>query len=86
MYDFWYGYINQRYGKKAQLQMTERDSFIFHCETDDVYKDMLLSMELFDTSDCPVDHILCSGHNKKSLSKMKDEVNGKPISEFVGLR
>ena len=60
-------------GKKAQLQITDTDSFLFHCETDDVYKDMLLSMELFHTSDYPV-------------GKMKDEVNGKPISEFVGLR
>ena len=86
MYDFWYGYIKKRYGDKAQLQMTDTDSFLFYCETDDIYQDMLLSMELFDTSDYPTDHILHSDRNKKSLGKMKDEVNGHAISEFVGLR
>ena len=34
---------------------------------------MFLSMEMFDTSDYPVDHMLQSDQNKKSLGKMKDE-------------
>ena len=47
---------------------------------------MFLSMEMFDKSDYPVDHMLQSDQNKKSLGKMKDETNGHPISEFIGLR
>ena len=86
MYDFWYGYIKGKYGNKAQLQMTDTDSLLFYCQTDDICQDMLLSMEMFDTSDYPVDHMLQSDHNKKSLGKMKDETNGQPISEFIGLR
>ena len=47
---------------------------------------MMVSMDLFDTSDYPESHVLHSTHNKKALGKMKDEVNGQPTSEFVGLR
>ena len=86
MYYFWYGYIKRKYGNKAQLQMTVTDSLLFYCQTDDIYQDMLLSIEMFDTSYYPVDHMLQSDHNKKSLGKMKDETNGQPISEFIGLR
>ena len=53
---------------------------------DDIYQDMMVSMDLFDTSDYPENHALHSTHNKKALGKMKDEVNGQPIREFVGLR
>ena len=86
MYDFWYGYIKRKYGNKAHLQMTDTDSLLFYFQTDDIYQDMLLSIEMFDTSDYPVDHMLQSDHNKKSLGKMKDETNGQPISDFIGLR
>ena len=41
---------------------------------------------LYDTSDYPSDHYLQSDVNQKVLGKMKDETNGIPISEFVGLR
>ncbi|XP_060554029.1 uncharacterized protein LOC132715073 [Ruditapes philippinarum] len=86
MYDFWYNYIKKRYEQSAQLQMTDTDSVLFSCETEDMYKDMESSAEFFDTSDYPREHFLHSDRNKKVLGKMKDETNGKPISEFVGLR
>ena len=43
-------------------------------------------MDYFDTSDYPIDHPLHSTVNKKVIGKMKDETNGVPIEEFVGLR
>ena len=43
-------------------------------------------IELYDTSDYPEGHPLHSQENKKVLGKMKDECNGKPISEVVCLR
>ena len=86
MYNFWYGYIKKRYGDTAELQMTDTDSLLFYCETADIYDDMSASMDMFDTSDFPNHHPLHSDRNKKVLGKMKDETNGKPISEFVGIR
>ena len=79
MYDFWYNHIKKRYGNKAQLQMTDTDSLLFYCETDDIYFDMFQSFELFDTSDYPSNHPLHSNHNKKVLGKMKDETNSLAI-------
>lgn len=86
MYDFWYNYIKKKYEKSAQLQMTDTDSVLFSCETNDIYEDMKSAMEYFDTSDYPESHMLYNEWNKKVLGKMKDETNGKPINEFVGLR
>ena len=42
--------------------------------------------ELYDTSDYPKEHPIYSRENKKVIRKMKDECNGKPISEVVCLR
>ena len=39
-----------------------------------------------DFSDYPPDHPNFNKANKKVLGKFKDEVNGKVISEFVGLK
>ena len=36
--------------------------------------------------DYPKDHFLYSVQNKKVPGKMKDELNGVPIIEYVGLR
>jgi hypothetical protein len=40
----------------------------------------------FDFSDYKPDHFCYDVTNKKVIGKMKDETNGDPISEFVGLR
>ena len=47
---------------------------------------MKASLDVFDTSDYPKEHELSSDLNKKIVGKWKDETNGKPIAEFVGLR
>ena len=66
--------------------MTDTDSLLFSCETNDIYQDMKESLDYFDTSDYPKEHTLFSDSNKKIVGKWKDETQGKPISEFVGLR
>ena len=75
-----------RYGEKAQLLMTDTDSLVYHIETKDVYADVLADLDSYDTSDYPSSHPAFSTRNKKVLGKMKDEYNGRPIAEFVGLR
>ena len=86
MYSFHYYHMKQQYGEKAKLLFTDTDSLCYSIETNDVYKDMEKSLHLFDTCDYPSSHFLHSNANKKVLGKMKDETNGVPISEFVGLR
>lgn len=86
MYDFYYNYLKHRYGDRVQLQMTDTDSLLFYCETNNIYDDMKEYEYLFDLSDYPRDHPLQSDTSKKVLGKMKDECNGTPISKFAGLR
>jgi hypothetical protein len=86
MYDFHYNHIKTTYGNRATLLMTDTDSLIYHINTDDIYADMLIHNHLYDTSDYPLSHPAYNTINKKVLGKMKDETNGRPIKEFVGLR
>ena len=86
MYDFYYNHLKRLYGSKVQLQMTDTDSFLFYCETNDLFNDMYAYSHLFDTSDFPKDHYLFSNVNKKVMGKMKSETINKSISEYCGLR
>ena len=86
MYDFHYNFIKDFYGQRAKLLFTDTDSLTYEIQTDDLYDDMLQSLDFFDTSDYPSDHFLHSVKNKKVLGKFKDECNGNPVQEFVGLR
>ena len=51
-----------------------------------VYEDMKARSDLFDFSNYPREHICFSNDNKKVIGKMKDELAGAPMIEFVGLR
>lgn len=86
MYEFHYNHIVNKYGEQARLLFTDTDSLVYHIYTEDIYKDMLEDIHLFDTSEYPHDHFLHSNENKKKLGKMKDESFGIPLKEFVGLR
>ena len=86
MYDFHYGYIIPKYGSKARLLFTDTDSLTFELQTEDIYTDMATDIDLFNTSEYPIDHALYNITNKKVLGKMKDESFGVPFIEFVGLR
>jgi hypothetical protein len=74
MYGFHYDYIKEKYGDKAKLLFTDTDSLTYHIETNDVYEDMKKDGDIFDLN------------NDKVLGKFKDETDGIPIVEFVGLR
>ena len=89
MFDFHYNYIKQKYGDNAKLLFTDTDSFLYEIKTDDFYKDISGDVQdRFDTSDYPENHPsgIPTGINKKVLGMFKDEVAGKIITEFVGLR
>ena len=87
MYDFWYDYIKNKYGEKANLCYTDTDSFIINVKTEDFYKDISENaIERFDTSNYIHVRPLPMGVNKKVLVLMKDELGGAIITEFVALR
>ena len=89
MYDFHYNYIKSKYGDKAKLLFTDTDSLMYEIQTEDFYKDISGDVkDRFDTSDYPEKHPsgIPTGINKKVLGMFKDEVAGKNIIEFVGLR
>ena len=86
MYEFFYGVLKPKYGDRIKLAYTDTDSFVTHTETEDVFKDLREIGENIDFSDHPVDHPNHSTANKSFFGKFKDEVNGKIISEFIGLK
>ena len=89
MYEFHYDYIKEKYGDKSKLLYTDTDSLTYEIETEDFYRDISLDVERwFDTSNIPSDHPsgIKSGINKKVPGKMKDELGGKTMTEFIGLR
>ena len=86
MYEFHYKYIKKIYGKKAKLLFTDTDSLTYEIETDDVYKDFLNNRDKFDNSGYSPYSPFYYNNNKKVIGKFKDETNGVPIIEFVGLK
>lgn len=88
MYDFHYGFMLNKFDHECcKLQYTDTDSFIYNIECDDIYELIKENNHRFDTSDYEPDNEYgIELINKKIPGLMKDEVNGKRISEFVGLR
>ena len=66
MYDFWYGYVNPKYGEKAKLCQMDTNSFIEYIKTDYVYKEIAEDVETrLDTSNYELDRPLPKGKVKK---------------------
>ena len=98
MFDFHYNYIREKYkgvspgvegACRAELLFTDTDSLLYLIHTDDFYKDISRDIKThFDTSDYPPDHPsgILTGVNKKVIGLFKDEVAGRQITHFVGLR
>ena len=86
MYDFFYNYLKRKYQRHCQLLMTDTDSLLFRVQTNNIYEDFKEDEEYFDFSDYCTDHFLYSERNKKVPGKFKDELNGRLISKFCGLR
>ena len=86
MYDFYYNEMKTQYGDRCEYLYGDTDSLLLEIETADVYKDIAVKRDLYDTSDYPADHPLHNTENKKVLGKMKDECAGRIIAEYTGLR
>ena len=87
MCEFWYDYINPKYGDNVKLCYMDTDSFIMYIKTEDFYKDIADDVEKrFDISNYECDRPLPTGKNKKVIGLMKDELGERVITEFVALR
>ena len=88
MYDFHYGYFKNKHD--ARLLFTDTDSLVYEIKrVDDMYGKIYSDRNLFDFSDYPKNWTHSKFYdvtNKKVIGKMKDELCGKVISEFIGLK
>ena len=65
----------------------DTESFITYIKTHDVYEDIAEDIETrYDNSNYELDRPLPKGENKKGIGLMKDELGGKIMIKFVGLR
>lgn len=87
MYDFYYRYMKNKFGNRAQLNYTDTDSFIYTIFSDDFYDEISPDIdEYFDTSDYQQNNVFnIPLRHKKVIGKVKDENCGKIITEFGGL-
>ena len=89
--EFWHDYVKPKYGKKPKL-CRMYTYFIVYIKTDDIYKDIAEDVEIrFDSSNYELEYNsierpLPKGKNKKVIGLMKDELDGKSMIKFVGLR
>ena len=86
MYKFHYDYIKNKYGNKSKLLFTDTDRLIYEIKTEDVYEDFSSNKEMFDFSNYSTKSKYHDDTNKLVIGKMKDEIGGVVIEEFVGLK
>ena len=96
MYDFHYNYFKKKYDVK--LLFTDTDSLVYEIKgVDDIYEKIFADRKLFDFSNYLKEFEFydwsnkrfygkIKDANKKVIGKMKDELGGKIVSEFVGLK
>ena len=82
MHEFWYDYIKQKYGDRAEICYMDIDSFIIHIITDDFYEDIANDVERwFDTSNYDYNdkRPLPIAKNKKVVGLFKNDLGGKIV-------
>ena len=87
MYEFKHDYVKPKYDKKGKNCYTNTSSSIFCIQTNDIHKDTAEDVETrFDISNYELERSLPKGKNKEVIGVMKDELVGKIMKDFVGLR
>ena len=72
---------------KKQNCVIWMQGFTVYIKTDNVYKDIAEDVETrFDTSNYQLHRQLAIGKNKNVIGLMKDELSGKIVTEFFGLK
>ena len=87
MYKFHHDYMLPKYGECLKLCYMDTDSFVYDFKTDDFYKDIADDVNArFNVSGYCQNHPLAIGVNKQVIGLMKDELGGRIMTDFVGLR
>ena len=84
MYDFHYNFIKKNFD--AELLFTDTDSLTYEIKSENVYEEFFKWKDLFDFSNYSKDSKFFNETNKKVIGKMRDELGGVIITEFVGLK
>ena len=87
MTEFYYNVILRLYGiDRATLLATDTDSLILHISgVNDIYADLALHAEHFDSSNYSPDNPAYSEQNKMVIGKFKNEIPNCIVTEFCGL-
>ena len=86
MLNFHYNVMLKMYGpERCQLLATDTDSFIYQIFTNNLFADMKLHLDWFDTANYDKSNPAYSVKNKAVLGKFKDELPNVIAKEFVGL-
>ena len=85
MYEFQWDYIKNKYGNISSLLFTDTDSLMYEIKTENVYEDFSKDKEMVDFSNYSTKSKYYDHSNKLVVCKMKDEISGVAIKEFVGL-
>ena len=86
MYEFYFGYIKNKYCNKLRLLFTDTDSLKYETETEGVYVDFNKNKEMSDFSNYSAKSKYHDDSNVLVVGKMKDELGGVVMKEFVCLR
>ena len=78
IYEFWFDYIQWKYGEKSNIVFYGYIQFHCYIKTDDIYTDIAEDVETrFDSSNNELDRLLPKEKNEKVIGLMKDELDGK---------
>ena len=85
MYQFYYDYVLKTFND-VRLLFTDTESLVYEIKGGNVYDKCFKDKYLFDFSGYSKHNVYYDDSNKKVLGKLKDELGGAKIVEFVGLK
>ncbi|XP_072377324.1 uncharacterized protein [Diabrotica undecimpunctata] len=85
IYNFFYGYIKNKYRNNANLLYTDTDSLILEVQTPNFYDDMNKNLRYFDTSNYSENNQHGVEKTKSILGKMKIKFPNTTIKAFYGM-
>ena len=83
MQDFHYNYIKNKCGDKAEILLTDIDSFMYIIEVENIYEEFCKNKQLFDFSDHLKESKYYNNGNNSVVGKIKNETRGVPLKSFA---